>query len=99
NIWLDANLSNIDQTIYDDNESSTSGVVTYQPIATLNATVSDLNHDELVNVADAVALVEMILENQIPEPVVYYFSDVNQDFVVNILDVFALIDHVLARDI
>ena len=99
NIWLDANLSNIDQTIYDDNESSTSGVVTYQPIATLNATVSDLNHDELVNVADAVALVEMILENQIPEPVVYYFSDVNQDLVVNIMDVFALIDHVLARDI
>lgn len=98
NLWLDENLNNIDQTIYDDNESGTSGVVTFQPISTLNATVSDLNHDEIVNVADAVVLIEMILENQIPEPVVYYFSDVNQDFMVNILDVTTLINQILVRD-
>lgn len=100
NYWPDANPDTnlIDLGIYDDDEAATSGAVIFAPTAMTNLVIADLNRDQLVNVADVVRLVEVVISDQLPDPFDYFLGDVNQDFLVNILDVATLIQQIIMLD-
>ena len=95
NYWLGLDLSEVDATLYDNEEGG--GEVLFEPIyAAPLPQPPDINADGSVNILDAVVLIEGILNMGVPPPpVTFYLSDINHDFNVNINDVIALIDMVI----
>ncbi|NQT63345.1 MAG: right-handed parallel beta-helix repeat-containing protein [Candidatus Marinimicrobia bacterium] len=94
NYWLGLDISEVDATLYDNEEGG--GEIFFEPIyAAPLPEPPDINDDELVNILDVVVLIEGIIGLGIPDPVTFYLSDINHDFDINISDVTALIDIVV----
>lgn len=94
NYWPGMVLTEVDATLYDDEEGT--GEILYEPIYTAPLPEpTDLNNDTVINILDVVVLIEGILLPGIPEPVTFYLSDINQDFEINVSDVTALIEMVV----
>jgi hypothetical protein len=94
NYWLGLDLSEVDATLYDNEEGG--GEVIFEPIyAAPLPEPPDINNDEFVNILDVVVLIESIVGMGLPDPVTFYLSDINHDFDINVNDVIALIDSVV----
>ena len=95
NYWLGLDLSEVDATLYDNEEGG--GEILFEPIyAAPLPEPPDINDDGSVNILDVVVLIEGILDMSFPvDPVTFYLSDINHDFNVNVNDVVALIDIVV----
>ena len=57
--------------------------------------VGDVNHDGEINVIDAVAMIQFILQFEEPNNSEFWASDVNEDGSLDILDVVVLIEMIL----
>lgn len=96
NFWLDLPAGSIDQTLHDNEEDAAAGVVIFEPVADEDITGPDLNGDILVNVADAVQLVDLILSESVPAPVQFVQGDIHRDYELNILDVTSLLQFIIS---
>ena len=56
----------------------------------------DINNDSIINVLDAVAMVNLILSGDTPTDENYITSDINGDAIINVLDVVILVQYILA---
>ncbi len=91
NYWLGLDLSEVDATLYDDEEGG--GEILYEPIyADPLPEPPDINDDGSINILDVVVLIEGIVDDGAPDPVTFYVLDINQDFYTNVGDVVALIE-------
>ncbi|MCF7798031.1 MAG: right-handed parallel beta-helix repeat-containing protein [Lentisphaeria bacterium] len=95
NFWLDLSPDSIDFTLHDNEEDAIAGMILFQPVNDQLVSRMDLNGDLLVNVVDAVALVELILTESVPSPHLFVQGDVTRDYELNILDVTRLLDHII----
>ncbi|MBT3951165.1 MAG: hypothetical protein HOF36_08905 [Candidatus Marinimicrobia bacterium] len=94
NYWLGMDLSDVDATLYDNEEGG--GEIFFEPIyAAPLPEPPDINDDESVSILDVVVLIEGIVGVGLPDPVTFYLSDINHDFDINVSDVTSLIDIVV----
>ncbi len=94
NYWLGLDLSEVDATLYDNEEGG--GEIIFEPIyAAALPEPPDINDDGVVNILDVVLLIEGIVGMGVPDPVTFYLSDINHDFDINVSDVTALIEIVV----
>ncbi|MBC8191691.1 MAG: right-handed parallel beta-helix repeat-containing protein [Candidatus Marinimicrobia bacterium] len=94
NYWLGLDLSEVDATLYDNEEGG--GEIIFEPIyAAALPEPPDINDDGVVNILDVVLLIEGIVGMGVPDPVTFYLSDINHDFDINVRDVTALIEIVV----
>lgn len=98
NYWLNLPVDSIDFTLHDNEEDAVAGAVLFDPVAGSNMTGMDLNGDDMVNVADAVQLVELVLTESVPTPVLFVKGDNNRDYALNILDVTHLLQVIINAD-
>jgi len=95
NYWLEMELSDVDATLYDNEEGG--GEVLFEPIyAAPLPEPPDINNDGAVNILDVVVLIESFVGVGLPDPVTFYLADINHDFDLNVSDVIALIELVVA---
>ena len=94
NYWLEIELSNVDATLYDNEEGG--GEILYEPIyAAPLPEPPDINADGSINILDVVVLIEGFVGRGMPDPVTFYLSDINHDFDLNVSDVVTLIEIVV----
>ena len=94
NYWLGLDRSEVDATLYDNEEGG--GEIIFEPIyAAALPEPPDINDDGMVNILDVVLLIEGIVGMGVPDPVTFYLSDINHDFDINVSDVTALIEIVV----
>ena len=106
NVWSDWDASQRDLFILDGegflvfHENITPGIddsiydLVYTLINDLNSNlIGDINSDGIVNVIDAVILINIILEIESPIP----GADINGDEVINVLDVVFLVNIILSK--
>lgn len=94
NYWLEMDISDVDATLYDDEEGG--GEVLFEPIyADPLPEPPDINTDGNINILDVVVLIEGFVDGGVPDPITFYLSDINHDFDLNVSDVVALIEIVV----
>ena len=94
NYWLEMELSDVDATLYDNEEGG--GEILYEPIyAAPLPEPPDINADGSINILDVVVLIEGFVGGGMPDPVTFYLSDINHDFDLNVSDVVTLIEIVV----
>jgi len=94
NYWLETDLSDVDATLYDNEEGG--GEILFEPIyAAPLPEPPDINDDGSINILDVVVLIEAFVGVGIPDPITFYLSDINHDFDLNVSDVVALIEIVV----
>ncbi len=59
--------------------------------------LGDINNDNIINVQDAVLLINFILGSIEPNDTQYYAGDINSDNILNVQDVVILINSILSR--
>ena len=57
--------------------------------------VGDLNSDGIINILDVIALVNIIIGSDEPDPSQLYLADINSDGILNILDIVSIINIIL----
>ncbi len=62
----------------------------------MNPVLGDANLDQLVDVLDAVLLVQFILGSDMPVAFQFYTADLNQDLMIDVLDIVTVVDLILS---
>ncbi len=94
NHWVDLDSSQVDSTIHDDDEG-VGGEVHWWPIYAIMPTLGDPSGDEVVNILDVILLIETVLGQDLPLPVLFYQCDLNKDFELTVSDAVILIEEIL----
>lgn len=95
NYWPGLELSEVDATLYDDEEGG--GEIIFEPIyAPALPRLADVNGDTMINVLDVVLIVEGIVSGDVPSGLHFYLSDVNEDYDLNVQDIVALVELIVS---
>lgn len=65
-------------------------------IQILTPAIGDINGDSIVNVLDAVLLVNFILNTVQPDQIDQHTSDINNDSLINVVDIILLVNYILS---
>ena len=60
-----------------------------------NINLGDVNQDGIINILDIINIVNIILENYIPNPFEYQLADFNNDNNINVLDIIGIVNIIL----
>ena len=82
---------------YANNEIDTEWMlyVTDELLSDFEGLLGDLNNDSILNILDIVSLVNIILEQSVPNEYESWASDINEDETINILDIVILVNLIL----
>ena len=86
---------NINNLIVSDPDGIEISFNTINGIVNIGGLIGDINNDLEINVIDIVALVNFILQIDIPNNIQFNSSDFNQDDELNVLDVVAIVNYIL----
>jgi len=94
NYWPGLSDSEIDATLWDDEEGGSEVVFEPRYVAVLPLP-PDVNDDSLLNILDVVLVIENTLSQGVPDPIQFYLADINQDYSIDVNDVVVIIAAVI----